>query len=302
MNVHRKSYQTIESLEAPFSRLSFLPKRWKSMFSNSGESIEGSQRVLDDLLQQFDYNSRIVEMQGRSLKMVTAASLILFTLFNASVLFYTLSTVNPTMAGVELIILIELNVLLGIVTRIPSILFRHFRAKQRLRSISNALSEIEDVRVIGPLLETLASATTFNKNKVKQGLEQAFALVCSSAIPLGSIQKRAIKDILHSSDPMETQFKIELLKVLPQLGDETFIPIVENLTLGRSIRLRNVRNAARECLPSLLSRAEQLSVSRYLLKPSTGTDQALLHIAHCNDTSYLINASEVPHSGNMNTN
>lgn len=302
MNLRLHSNQSIESTESRLSMITFLPARWKSMFAQARGSIHTKNLDLDELLYQFHSNSRIVEMQGRSLKMLTAASLLLFTLFNASVLLYTLTTVNPTMAGVELIILIELNLLLGIITRVPALLLGQYRAKQRLRCISNALSDFEDVRVIGPLLESLSSASPFNRNRVKEGLEHAFALLCSPSIPLSTMQKRAIKDILHSTDPSEIQFKIQLLKVLPHLGDETFIPIVENLTLGRSTRLRYVRNAARECLPSLLSRADRLAVSRFLLKPSSGTEQSLLHIARWNESAHLIHASEAPHLGILDGN
>lgn len=61
-----------------------------------------------------------------------------------------------------------------------------------------------------------------------------------------------------------------ILKALEQVGDETAVPYVERLASSPGITRarREVRDAARECLPALYSRSEQVHASQTLLRAS----------------------------------
>ncbi len=146
------------------------------------------------------------------------------------------------------------------------------------------LIRIGSVKAIGPLIETfdinISGAQSKQRHKALTPL--LYKLKASDACLLTPSQYRA----LHRALEVEYQtlhgtqegldLKLAMLKALEQVGNESFISIVERLANRKSLtkRQRMIQAAAQECLPYLKLNAGSVTAQRTLLRASTMNDSS----------------------------
>ncbi len=150
------------------------------------------------------------------------------------------------------------------------------------RRSARLLGALDDVRCAGPLLESMAQASAQHvlSRRAAPNVEPVLTRILSRFAPsdnalLTQEQLRTVYGLLGSLDPAgHTDFMIAALHAVAQVGDAEAIPTVAKLAQKPSIgpRTARVRNAARECMPLLKSRAGDNLARRTLLRPAHGVD------------------------------
>src|SRR5262249_22274138 len=130
------------------------------------------------------------------------------------------------------------------------------------------LASLDDLRTIGPLLDSLTFAVGVNRYLLVARLTDLLPrLRASDSHLLRQSQRRILYEALSLGDfQQETDLLLAILKALEQIGDAQSLPIVERLASGGSgsRREQQVREAARACLPFLQAQIERQRLSETL--------------------------------------
>jgi hypothetical protein len=160
------------------------------------------------------------------------------------------------------------------------------------------LAELDDVRLIGPLTDTLKVEDRRVQARAGDALTRLLPLLKASDRDLLNVGQRAIlcrvlakplNDLFRSDLVMlltrqthrMAELQAAILKAFEQVGDGKALPIVERLATGeaKTADQQRVQAAASECLPYLQTRAAQERAHQTLLRPSgiaeTATDTLL---------------------------
>lgn len=166
-----------------------------------------------------------------------------------------------------------------------------FRGLWKLRGLMNALANVQDLRIAGPLLEIAAVEDGSARGLAMQILRHLLPRFrASDARLLTDNQHTMLLRALTRQDAA-LEFVLAALKALEQIGDLRALPVVESLATGRRVTAdpKRVQSAAQECLPYLLIRCEQQRASQTLLRASSSSSTPaadLLRPAHgTGDTS-----------------
>ncbi|MCW3054774.1 MAG: hypothetical protein JWN14_3944 [Chthonomonadales bacterium] len=146
------------------------------------------------------------------------------------------------------------------------------------------LESVADVRAVGPLLDLLPLAFAGRKRVILALLIRLLpTLQPGDAGLLLPTHRRQLRQTLFTGDfRQESAYLIAILKALEQIGTREDLSAVEFLAVGESDswQERQVRDAARACLPCLRERIEQRKDSDVLLRPACGgAPEQLLHPA-----------------------
>jgi HEAT repeat protein len=156
------------------------------------------------------------------------------------------------------------------------------------RNTVKALSQADDVRMIGPLVLCLNDGDEEVRKVVSKTLQVALPqLRANDRSPLSVEEREALLKTLEGED---YALIVAVLKALEQIGDERALPAVEKLLATETSEHRNlfwtrllygdgaahqrrvgmaeVRKAAQECLPYLRVRAEEARQAKTLLRPT----------------------------------
>lgn len=180
------------------------------------------------------------------------------------------------MAAVVGIWLLYLTVL-GIVAR-PAV-----KANRTRKALREQLARHDDVRVLGPLAEMLASPAPALRRAAGPALCRLLPRLSSTAAPHLTLEQRENLYAVLRGYPAreEIELQIALLRALPYFGDAAILGTVERMAEpgSASRRRRILREEARECLPALRERARKQLTSNILLRPSSAEAPAdhLLH-------------------------
>jgi hypothetical protein len=146
------------------------------------------------------------------------------------------------------------------------------RPSRRQKKAAAALAECEDLRVVGPLAQTLAYEDRKVQNVAVSALTRLLPrLRASDADLLDDKQRTRLYNALDWGTPSyEADFLIAILKALEQVGDEKALRCVENRAAlePQDADGRRVQKAATACLPHLRERIEQERVAAILLRPA----------------------------------
>ena len=137
------------------------------------------------------------------------------------------------------------------------------------RNLTNALIHSNDLRLIGPLLETAASSEISGATAALVLTRLLPRLQASDAEMLDEKARECLNSALlkHCGN---AEFVLSALKALQQIGDARALPVVLKLAhrADRSAAGQSIREAAQECLPFLEVRAAQQQASQTLLRAS----------------------------------
>lgn len=143
------------------------------------------------------------------------------------------------------------------------------------KSYQNAvrlLADFDDLRAVGPLLETRESEDANLKQLAQQSLLRLLPrLKSSDANLLDEVQLQCMGRALKSKDFV---FVCAILKAMEQVGDEKHLELVQRLSKKETtnpIQLR-IREAAQECEPYLRKRVEETQLANTLLRASQMED------------------------------
>lgn len=144
------------------------------------------------------------------------------------------------------------------------------------------LARLDDVRVVGPLLDSLE---VYNNNATQKSLRQLLTrlLLRLQASDASGLLPRHISALNRELDACcawkwgasaENAYALILFKALEQVGDETSVPSVEKALA--SAQQRQVREAAKACLPFLQART---AMGKHTLLRAASSDTAHLLLA-----------------------
>jgi hypothetical protein len=141
---------------------------------------------------------------------------------------------------------------------------------------AKALAKYDDITTVGTLVEQLEIRDADVQAALYEALTRLFPrLRASDARLLNKEQRRILLKNLRIGLPTRNSetavlFYVAALKALEQVGDETFLPLVEDLSEGRgaSVYSPTIQKAAQECLPYLRQRAEFEHARHELLRAS----------------------------------
>ena len=171
-------------------------------------------------------------------------------------------------------------------------------SSKTLKSAASELSTIEDLRAIGPLVESLEIEEKSVRLQVEKALIRLLPrLQASDAGLLNAEQRAYLNKALYGKN---NELIIAILRAYEQVGDETALPVVEalarktsdnayseqtagpreaslNALLGPKASTSyttNIAEAAQACLPALRLRVEQQRASQTLLRGSSAMEVA----------------------------
>jgi|SRR5579871_3594518 len=149
----------------------------------------------------------------------------------------------------------------------------------RYRKTTAALARIDDVRMVGPLIDRLHSGRRGARRTVRKALARLLPLLRAS--DAGRItaeqQTRLVRHLSRLAlFQRDKEFQIVILRALQQIGDAQAIPVVESIIQRppRWSEQERVHAAAVECLPFLLQRAEEASARQTLLRASHAEEKS----------------------------
>jgi hypothetical protein len=167
---------------------------------------------------------------------------------------------------------------------LPCVLLATFTSPQAHSRAIDTLQSVADVRAVGPLMDLLTS--------VYAGKRRAILDLLTRLLPqfqghhstlLKPSHRNQLRTTLNLGDfQQEREYMIAILKALEQIGNGEDLELVERMAAlsSGSWQERQVREAARACLPLLRTRVEQLRHQETLLRPAcAGGAEDLLHPA-----------------------
>lgn len=177
---------------------------------------------------------------------------------------------------------------------------------------SNALKTVEaatDSRLVGVLIEMTSSGDIELRQSAKKALTNILPQIRASDAPYISDKSMPMLIGLVNKPP-DVHLILAVIKALSQVGDERAIPVVKLLSeypmtasefymTERNINI--VREAAKVCLPTLISRSEQAKLRKTLLRAADASDEessALLRpaAASMEKPERLLRVSDIPDS------
>lgn len=150
-------------------------------------------------------------------------------------------------------------------------------ATQMQKNATKALAVLDDPAVVGPLAESLEFG---DKALAKIATERLTALLpklkASDASLLLPEQRAILYKQLKRQSRQNVEFSVAILKSLEQIGDEKAVAVVRELAQKEPANPSQARivAAAKECLPFVEERAEQMRVASTLLRPVDGPGSA----------------------------
>ncbi len=165
---------------------------------------------------------------------------------------------------------------------------------QPYKTAALKLAKYDDVAGVAPLIDALEISDMKIQSAVREGLTPSLKrLRASDSHLIGPSQRRVLRAQLSSQPGRKTRekmapFIVSILKALEQVGDESFLGVVQEISSGRGFGVApEVREAAEDCLPALMQRIENERLSHGLLRAScanlVGDPNALLRPAESSD-------------------
>ncbi|MDE2125440.1 MAG: hypothetical protein KGJ62_02500 [Armatimonadetes bacterium] len=155
---------------------------------------------------------------------------------------------------------------------------------QTHRSAIRALSDFDDIRVTGAVVEALQVPDRDMYALASRALCRLLPRLRASDTGILNVEQRAILNrTLSRAAKRRPELALAILAALSQVGDEKALPAVTALAaLPRGSRIRQeVVAAAQQCLPLLQQRAIAQETDRHLLRPAdnVGREDSLLRAA-----------------------
>lgn len=143
-------------------------------------------------------------------------------------------------------------------------------SKQRKEAVGR-LSQLREKRAVGPLCDVLEFKNPEMTVMAKKALTELLPTLQASDAPLLNREQRAI--LYRSLSENDLPFSLVILKALEQIGDGKALPAVQKMAQAEAAtaKQKEVREAARACLPFLEERAEREKISSTLLRASEPT-------------------------------
>ena len=143
---------------------------------------------------------------------------------------------------------------------------------QRYYVIINALSQLDDVRAVGPLAEALSIPDLNVRTAVARALMRLSPLLqTTDAEWIDASQRAALHRVLKSSNPeKETEFILVILQALTTIEDISALPTLEALARRDAVTAdeRRVQEAAAQCVATLEAVRDRLLIPMTLLRAS----------------------------------
>lgn len=149
----------------------------------------------------------------------------------------------------------------------------------RHKEAATRMAQLQDIRAVGLLTETLETSDQDLRRVVQQALPGLLRrLQASDAHLLDAHQRKILNRLLRRArQEKNKELVLAVLKACEQVGDASALPEVErlaNMPDPKDAPFRQVVQAARECLPYLKVRVEQERAGQTLLRAS-GPEQTI---------------------------
>ncbi len=146
-------------------------------------------------------------------------------------------------------------------------------ASKKQKEAAGKLAQSEDLRVVGPLCDTLDTEDKNVRAVLAEALTRLLPRLQASDAGLLNVDQRAkLNQVLKQKRWLkQTGLVIAVLNAYRQVGDSKALPLVAKLAAeqdlsGRPLPETSIQAAAKECLPFLQQRAEQERASQSLLR------------------------------------
>ncbi|MCW3053348.1 MAG: hypothetical protein JWN14_2518 [Chthonomonadales bacterium] len=149
-----------------------------------------------------------------------------------------------------------------------ALLFESAMPSSKQQAAALAITQFDDVRAVGPLVEALEFPDTSLRPMFRKTLIRLLPrMKASDAALLSPAHRSALNRVLRGKD---ADLMLAILKSWEQVGDADAIADVQDLAErgGEGTRLPKVVEAARECLPLLRQSAERQQIGAQLLRPA----------------------------------
>jgi hypothetical protein len=151
-----------------------------------------------------------------------------------------------------------------------------FLPKQGRRSVAELVTQSNDVRLLGPILEmrTHTSEDAETKQMALDAVKNLLPQVRADHITLLTPGQRAALVSLLDYPLQDKELTRRVLKALEQIGGAEAIPAVKTLSVGTRdywLNDRQIQDAATACLPYLSANAERIEQMQTLLRASSAT-------------------------------
>ena len=167
--------------------------------------------------------------------------------------------------------------MLGQIGSITAILAGAYAATQKQQKAVQALAQFDDVRAVPRLIEMLEYTNKGLKTDAANILLKLLPKLQNSDAALltqehHAILNRALTGKVALDKAWRQQMQVAILNALQQVGNESSLPIVEELAAGKGKAKDNavVQQAAGECLPFLQTRVAGQRQMQTLLRASDG--------------------------------
>ncbi len=145
-----------------------------------------------------------------------------------------------------------------------------WQLRRNRNAAARLLAQVEDRRIVGPLTDALNYGDAPTRDAARQCLLRLLPLLTvADARKLETRHRRRLNRALNGEDE---PLILAILRSLPQIGDDSFLGPVQGLI--RHASTRQLKQAAKECLPLLEFRIQELLVSETLLRPSSDAEAA----------------------------
>ena len=186
-------------------------------------------------------------------------------------------------------------------------LYGSLKPRRRRRQLAKKIARLEDIRAVGPLINSLGCEDGIMHYIAIEGLIRLLPLLKASDAERITPQQRTILCqvlaqpadipmlntygyIFRRPDENDIRIRVAILKAFEQIGDQKVLPFVEALANGsaRTAGQKQIKQAAEECLPALHLRVSQMQSSQTLLRASQAADaspETLLRAAVGSETA-----------------
>jgi hypothetical protein len=140
--------------------------------------------------------------------------------------------------------------------------------------VTRALSRVDDVRAVGPLLQALRVSKIHQDSVIRTLTRLLPRMKATDAHLLNDEQRTSLYKVLKGNPRKHSALAVSALKALEQIGTAEALPLVERLAKGPdgTLKEEEVVQAARTCLPFLRERAELDRDQKTLLRATVGED------------------------------
>jgi hypothetical protein len=164
-------------------------------------------------------------------------------------------------------------------------------SRKQLRKSTGIMSDLDDVRLVGPLAEMLKIEDRHVRVRAGAALTQLLprlqasdadllnaaqrTLLCRVlAYPLNDLFRSDLVVLLTRQTKPMADLQVAILKAFEQVGDGKALPVVERMAVGpaQTADQQRVKAAAVECLPFLQARAIREQAHQTLLRASSASE------------------------------